>query len=282
MEKVLYPQNLKPTIAFYENIVYTSHIADFFRDNINLKLNLLLPVAPDNTFVKSPVLVWLEGGAWRNSTPYYRTGELADFVKRGYAVASVDYSVDANNIWPACIKDVKTAIRYLRAHKDQFNLDTDNIVVAGESAGAHLAALVGLTPDKEEFKTEEYKEFSDKVNGAILWYCPGDMSAPVNDYFNYVDLLIRGDSSKNPNLVAELNPMTYADKKACPFLFFHGNKDMLVPIENSKLLYEKLIKAGTDADYYTVDGVGHADIAFTQDNIHELMDEFMKKVNKKL
>ncbi len=280
MKKTIIPKNLQPTITVYDNIVYTTRIGDFGRGIVNKTLTLLLPQGTDFQFIKSPLFVWVEGGAWRNSTPNYRLAELSYFVRKGYAVASIDYSVDSDNMWPACLQDVKTAIRFLRHYKDKFSLNTEKIVIGGESAGAHLSAMTALSAREERFETGEYAEESDAVDGAILWYCPGDMSIPANDYINYNDLLIRGDISEHPELLADMNPVEYVKENVCPMLFFHGDSDMLVPIQSSLNLYEKLIEYGNTADFYTIQGANHADTAFTQNNIYEIMTDFMNSILK--
>lgn len=277
MIKTIVPEKeLKPTVALYPDIPYLTRRGDFLRDNINLKLQLIVPVGSFCSVEAHPCLVWLEGGAWRNASPYFRIPELTYFANNGFTVASIQYSVDSDNCWPAPIEDCKCAIRFLRKNAKQFGIDPERIYVAGESAGAHLAALCGLTDD-DQFNNGEYNEYSSKVSGTIPLYCTGNTDVPTNDYFNYFDLLIRGNIAENPKLKAEINPMTYADKKANPFLFFHGNKDELVPIESSMQLYEKVSAAGTKADYYIVDGVGHADLAFSQENIQKIILDFMKE-----
>lgn len=275
MEKTIKFDELKPTTALYTNIVYSTRRGDFFRDLINLHLNLIVPTGQFAQTIKSPLLIWLEGGAWRNTSPYFRIPELTYFAQNGFAVANVQYSVSADNMWPACIEDIKTAIRFLRKNADKYGIDTSKIYIAGESAGAHLAALVGLTGDK--FVAEEYKEYSSSVDGVICYYCPGDTDVKLNEYIDPYDLLARGNINDNPELKASINPMTYANQKACPFLFFHGLADTLVPIDCAKSLYNKLIENGTEADFYTVEGAGHADLAFSQPEIQQIILNFIKK-----
>ncbi|MDO4199112.1 MAG: alpha/beta hydrolase [Erysipelotrichaceae bacterium] len=275
MEKILRFKDIKPTPVLYTDIVYSSRMSDFNTHISNLHMNIIVPTMEEGRIIKSPLFIWLEGGAWKTSSPYYRLGELSYFTNNGYIVADVEYSVESNNCWPACIEDVKTAIRYLRKNGDIYGIDTDHIYIGGESAGAHLAVLSALIDDK--YITDEYKEYPSDVNGVISYYCPGDTDIPINNYFNYYDQLVRNDIDNNPILKAEINPLTYINKKTCPFLMFHGLSDTLVPVECSKNLYNKLIEYHTEADLYLIEDAEHADIRFSQPYIQKLVLEFMNR-----
>src|SRR5688572_10252615 len=101
-----------------------------------LKLDLYLPEAQE----KPPgLIVWVHGGAWRGGS---REGvDLKGMTALGWAVASVDYRLSTQARFPVQIHDIKAAIRYLRAHASQYGFSPDRVVIAGSSAGAHLAAL---------------------------------------------------------------------------------------------------------------------------------------------
>ncbi len=277
MKKTIKISPVKNTVIIYDNIIYKNRIGDFLRDNTTLKMSLVLPFDNTPVFQKKPLLIWLEGGAWRNSSPCARNGELAWFAYRDIAVANVEYSVDSNNAWPACLEDVKEAIRFLRHNADTYGIDKDRIIIAGESAGAHLASLTGLTIGDPDYPGKDFPEESDAVNGVISFYGTGDTDVEVNDYIRYYDLLIRGNISENEELKKRINPMSYADKKTVPFLFFHGGSDTLVPIAATEHLYEKLLANGNEADFYVVEGAGHADLMFSQEPIREMMLDFIKK-----
>ena len=120
---------------------------------------------------------------------------------------------------------------------------------------------------------------SDSVNGAICLYCPGDFPTVLGDPVPvcYEDLLTGEPTHENEALLKEINPMSYVRKGAPPFLFFHGDIDNVVYYRSSMNLYEKLLSAGAEADYYLLEGAGHCENAFTQENIQELMLQFIKK-----
>lgn len=276
---------LRPDVALYTDIVYTNTINDFRQQNIPLVLHFMHPCRNFEPFEKAPLLIWAEGGAWRSSSPARRLPELAYYAYHGYAVANIQYRVSSQSLWPAQIQDVKTAIRYLKAHADQLGIDADRIVIGGESAGAHLAALAALTGKTDLFGSEDWKEVSSEVQAAICWYCSGDFSTVKErgeaEKANYVaipeNLLVNADIEKSPEKRREVSPISYVTPDAPPFLFFHGDKDFLIPVSSSKNLYDRLVENGAEADYYLVEGATHASSEFSQQKIQDIMLAFMDK-----
>ena len=269
----------RPSALVFDNIVYANRITRWGRDYHPLRINMVIPHYDHKENPPAPLLVWLEGGGWRNASPAIRLAELGFYAYHGIAAASVEYSVNSNNIWPVPLQDVKEAIRFLRANRREFNIDPERLIVAGDSAGAHLAALTALTGNDEKFRTEANRAESDSVNGAICLYCPGDFPTVLGDPVPvcYEDLLTGEPTHENEALLKEINPMSYVRKGAPPFLFFHGDIDNVVYYRSSMNLYEKLLSAGAEADYYLLEGAGHCESAFTQENIQELMLQFIKK-----
>ena len=87
-----------------------------------------------------PVVIWIHGGAWNAGSK--ADLEALPLVDRGYAVASIDYRLTGQAIFPAQIDDCKAATRWLRNHADTYHLDPARIGVRGRSAGGYLAALL--------------------------------------------------------------------------------------------------------------------------------------------
>src|SRR3712207_979820 len=114
-----------------------------------LLLNRHLPVAADEK-ANPRLLVWVHGGAWRGGSK--ADMPLGRLVEKGYAVASVDYRLTPVAPFPAQVHDIKAAIRFLRARQGEFGYDGSRIAIAGNSAGGHLAALVGVTDGHKELE----------------------------------------------------------------------------------------------------------------------------------
>src|SRR5215212_6587101 len=131
-----------------------------------LKLDLHLPPGK----ARSPLIVWVHGGAWRSGSK--KDVPIGKLIGDGYAIASVDYRLSTDAKFPAQIHDIKAAIRFLRAHGDNWKLPSKKVVIAGDSAGAHLAALVGVSNGSAELEGAlgNDRQQSSEVQGIISFY----------------------------------------------------------------------------------------------------------------
>src|SRR3954469_10042051 len=143
-----------------------------------LQLDLWVPEAS----TPPPLVVWIHGGGWMIGDRRYlpetlRPNQLFDaLLEAGLAVATIDYRLALEAPFPAQLHDAKAAIRYLRAHADELGISTGRIGIAGESAGAHIAALVGLTAHRPDLEgTHGVLERSSAVDVVVDWYGPADL-----------------------------------------------------------------------------------------------------------
>jgi acetyl esterase/lipase len=243
------------------------------------KLDLYLPKAGENL----PLIIRIHGGAWLAGSKEMEGPE--DFVRNGYAVASINYRLSQHAIFPAQIQDCKAAVRYLRANAQKYNLDPNRFAVWGPSAGGHLAALLGTTGDVNEFDVGESLSVSSRVRAVVDYFGPTDffqMDAhrlPNSMIHNMAKSpeaqLVGGPIQDNPEKVAKANPITYVTKDDPPFLIIHGDMDPLVPHHQSELLEAALKKAGIPVIFYTVKGGGHG--GFKDPNVPTLTREFFEK-----
>ena len=120
------------------------------------------------------MVIFIHGGGWKNGD---RTRcRLAWVAEHGYAIASVEYRLSHEAQFPAQIHDCKGALRWLRAHQDQYGYDSKRVVVAGTSAGGHLAALLGTSGDVDALEGTSigHSDQSSRVQGIIDYYGPTD------------------------------------------------------------------------------------------------------------
>jgi acetyl esterase/lipase len=246
------------------------------------KLDLYLPKEGSNL----PLIIWVHGGAFRAGSKESVGGQRQlDYLKAGYAVASINYRLSQHALFPAQIEDCKAAVRYLRANARKYKLDPNRFGAWGSSAGGHLVTMLGTAGDTKQFDVGENLSVSSRVQAVVDFYGPTDflqMDAhrlPNGMVHNLPDspesVLIGGAIQENKEKVAQANPITHLTKNAPPFLIVHGDADPAVPHHQSELLDAALRKAGVPVFFYTVKGGGHG--GFSDPKVPELVNEFFAK-----
>lgn len=225
----------------------------------NLKMSIIMPKRR-NMEKKYPLIVWICGGAFQVMDQNVWIPQWTEFARQGYIVASVEYRTENEAAFPAALRDVKAAVRYLRAHAEHFGIDSNQVIVAGESAGGCLAALLGVYGKNRIFDEGEYLEQSSEVQGVI-------------DYYGLTEFWMKGRIDENLEEAGE----DCIGKGTPPFLILHGDRDELVEIEQSQMLYEKLCKRDVPVEFYILKGCGHGADEFYQAEIMEIVKEFIKK-----
>lgn len=246
----------------------------------SLLLDLYLPIGVEKPV---PVIVWLHGGGWRIGDRKLGPDLRVLFAERGFAMASIEYRLSGEAIFPAQIHDVKVAIRWIRSVANEYGLDSENIGLWGSSAGGHLAALAGTTGEGilEDFELG-FADFSSDVKAVVDGYGPTDFLQM--DAYSNTEVAASDDPESNrlgrpknheatdspesqllgapilsvPHLVREANPITYIKTGLPPFLIMHGLNDSAVAAHQSVLLYEALIAKGNEATLCLIEGLGHA------------------------
>ena len=191
-------------------------------------------------------------------------------LKEGYVVASLNYRLSQDAIFPAQIQDCKAAIRYLKSHADQFHIDPHKVGVWGSSAGGHLVALVGTSGGIAELEHPQSPktEFTSTVQAVCDYYGPTDFTkmnqqATIKGRIDHDSAkspeskLIGGAIQQNIEKSKAASPITYVTKDDPPFLIVHGDHDPLVPVDQSKTFQQKLKETGLESELVIVKGGGH-------------------------
>ncbi len=234
------------------------------KPDLSHQLDLVVPTDPAGP---RPLIVWIHGGAWIQGDKAACPGAM--LVKAGYAVASINYRFSQDAPFPAQLYDCKAAIRWLRAHAAQFNLDGNRIGVWGQSAGGHLVALLGTTCGVKELEGDLGNPgVSSCVQAVCDWCGPTDLVSVEEQSgpqfaLNFRDpdapqfRLIGGRMAGYKEKLLAASPIKYVGKGNVPFLILHGDKDDVVPFSQSGEFYRALKEAGVDATFITVKGAGH-------------------------
>lgn len=201
-----------------------------------------------------PVVVFVHGGGWRLGSrrtfcPGFDSDEsFARIVDAGWAVASVDYRLSGEAIFPAQVTDVLAALEWVRGEGSRaFGIDASRLVLWGESAGGHLAALAGLT--------------DADVGAVVSWYGPADLltlpQPPEEVATSREAGLLGGPVSALPERARSASPAHRVHAGAPPFLLAHGDADAFVPVGQSIAFADALSAAGVDVQLQIVPGADH-------------------------
>lgn len=238
---------------------------------------------PDGHPGARPVVVFIHGGAWREgSRRVWESSEGEDFaalravlLDRGWATVSVDYRLTDVAPMPAQLDDVEAALGWVHAHADRYGLDATRVAVIGDSAGGHLAQLVGTTRQERETGRVADSGGRCRIVAVVSYYGVSDLRRLVAD--RVAAGCGEGESGEaspegrllgvDPALpssaaVADAaSPLAHVSPAAAPTLLFHGKQDCLVPDAQSRRVAAALKRAGVPTEVVLVDG-GHADPVF--------------------
>jgi acetyl esterase/lipase len=242
-------------------------------------LDLFLPRQPG----RPPLIVWVHGGAWRSGSR--KDMPLMAMVDRGFAVASVDYRLSPVARFPAQAHDVKAAIRFLGAKQEQYGYDAGRIAVAGNSAGGHLAALVGVTSGNTELEGtvgENPGQKSD-VQAIVSLYGMSDLTTILGQSTPHglsvrvpaLQLLLGGQPEQVPELARLASPVFHVDGGDPPLLLIHGDEDPQAPIEQSYELDRRYDALKLPHRLVVLHGSKHGGPEFFDAERSELMAKFL-------
>lgn len=230
------------------------------------------------------VIVWVHGGAWRSGSR--ESVELAPLAQRGWALASVDYRLSPVARFPAQVHDIKAAIRHLRARGSEYGLPTAPFVIAGSSAGAHLAALVGVSNGVAELEGEVGSErgTSSDVQAIVSLYGASNLHSILEQSTPHglsvrvpaLQLLLGGQPKEQPEVARLASPVAHVNGGDPPLLLLHGDADNQMPIEQSRELAAAYEQQQLRVQLVVIEGAGHGGPAFTDATRLELIDGFLR------
>lgn len=251
--------------------------------NEHLKLDLFLPPQPAPALDRPPLIVWVHGGAWRSGSR--KDMPLGLLVARGYAVASVDYRLSPVARFPAQVHDIKAAIRFLRARHAEYGYDPDRIAVAGNSAGGHLAALVGVTNGHGELEgaVGEHAGQKSDVQAIISLYGMSNLTTILGQSTPHglgvrvpaLQLLLGGQPEEVPQLARLASPVFHVDPRDPPLLLVHGDQDPQAPINQSHELQGRYAALNLPHQFVVLHGSKHGGPEFFDAERCERMAKFL-------
>jgi acetyl esterase/lipase len=247
---------IKPDIPFAEH------------DGVKLLGDLYLPKGVG----KAAVLVAAHGGGWQLGDRKFYQNWGNYLAKHGYAVFAIEYRLMKPGLktWPGVVGDCRAAVQFVRAKATDLGLDPERIGMIGDSAGAHLSALVALAGDEPLYSSlypnDPYAATPADVKAAIGFYGVYDMTAQwehdqiTRPRDSVTEKLLGGPPMISRKTFFEASPLSYAtvDKNSARFLLIYGREDDIVdPATQSEKFLTALKQAGFFARTIVVPGAGH-------------------------
>ncbi len=219
---------------------------------VSLRLDAFVPDGPG----PFPAVIMVHGGGWNSGdksggrTKGYMAPMDDSLSRAGFVWFEINYRLTPKFLYPACIDDVETAIRWVKAHAAEYHLDPSRIALAGESSGGHLVDLAAARADK-----------STRVAAVVSFYGAYDLVYQAKA--KPADANVRGlfgisvVDEKTIPLLQAASASAYLKPGLPPFLLVHGDLDPKVPYDEDVAFRTKLLALGVPCEFITIHGGGH-------------------------
>ncbi|MDO5521544.1 MAG: alpha/beta hydrolase [bacterium] len=256
---------------YIPDVVYAEY------DNCKRHLQMLVPYRYElKEQINYPLILFIPGSAWYKQEVYNAIPSYVKLAERGVVIAVLQYRESTIAHFPAQVEDAKAAIRFLISKSEEFHIDVNNIFIAGNSSGGHIALMTGLTNSNGEFK----------IRGIIAESTPSDIIKDIEDTMRAgatdgfepgKDLLGVSKLEDNMELARSACCEKYItrDRKIPPILLFHGTKDGIVSIEQSRNLFSLLKKFDKEVSYYEIVDGSHGGACFWTKEILDIIEKFL-------
>jgi acetyl esterase/lipase len=249
--------------------------------NEKWRLDLAMPEESGNAL--RPALVIVHGGGWRSGDKgggQWRSLPL-EYAAKGYVCISVNYRLTDEAPFPARVEDVKCAVRWLRAHAEEYHVDPQRVGAYGNSAGAHLVAMLGLVgPDANLEGDGPYREQSSLVQAVCCSATPTDFSnwSGPDKPFRHESTFLAGPAETLDQRRTQASPISHVAANAPPFLIVHGTADGTVPFSQGERFAVALREAGAkDVIFLRFDGAGHGVFGQHANETRPTMEKFFAR-----
>jgi acetyl esterase/lipase len=232
------------------DIRYTPEIQFANPDRVPLKLNLYQPLQKGSY----PTIVMVYGGAWQRGTPSNDEVFNRYMAARGYTVVAIDYRHAPRYKFPAQLEDVNTALKFVREHATEYEIDLNRLAIMGRSAGAHLAMLAAFQPD------------APPIQAIVNYYGPVELTLGYKDPPNpdpidsrtTLEKFLGGTPEELPELYRQASPYQYATRSLPPTLLIYGGRDHIVQAKFGRALYDRLKSVENQAIFLEIPWAEHA------------------------
>lgn len=263
----------------------TLHNVVYSRPNgTPLRLDVFIPQG-EGPF---PVVIYIHGGGWHSGD---KRDNLAGWlVEHGYAVVNVNYRLSTEGPFPAQIHDCKAAVRWVRATAHKMRFDADRIGALGDSAGGHLAALLGTSAGVKSLEGKGgHPRQSSRIQAVCDFFGPTELVSAWQETtvegewgVRMYQMLLGGtDLESVKEQAQQASPVTYVTADDPPFLILHGTDDEIINVRQSRLLHEALKEKGVSSQLRIFEGHGHGGPWFYSDETRAVILDFFGEYLKK-
>lgn len=255
----------------YNSIVYSTQTTNGKATRLTMDIQM-----PKTLGIK-PLVVYIPGGGFVLADRTANLNQRSYVAEQGYVVVSITYRTVLNGAtWRDSLADVKSAVRYLRAHADQYDINVDEVAVWGQSAGGYLAAMAGTTNGDKLFDVGSNLNESSDVQAVVDEFGPSDLSKLAADYDKatqqakyapgnpLADFVIaprtKLSALDDPVALRAADPITYISSRTPPFIELHGSHDQLVSPSQTLLLHTALRAKGIPSTRYVLKSANHGDM----------------------
>ena len=203
-----------------------------------------------------PAVLVVHGGGWSGGKRTEMNFIARRLAKHRYVAVNIDYRLAPKDIFPAQIHDCKEAVRWMRANSVRFKIDPNRVGAFGYSAGAHLAALLGVTRPSDGLEGEsELGSLSSGVQAVVAGAGPMDLKKDPKS--RRIVQFLGATFEQNPEIFRKASPVTYVSKGDPPMFLYHGQWDRTVALSHSTDMKRALEDAGVPSQFLLIHGMGH-------------------------
>lgn len=204
-----------------------------------------------------PGVLFIHGGGWTAGNRTQFTWHARELARLGFVTATASYRLAPAHPYPAALDDCQCAMRWLRAHAAEWNLDPARIGAMGSSAGGHLAACLAVRDTRSEDEPS-LNGYSSRAQCVVDVHGIHDFPAlPETILARATTAFLRGSRKEQPEAWRDASPIAFVDARTAPIMLTHDPKDPTVPYEQSVRFAEALMKAGRPVEFLPTPGSGH-------------------------
>lgn len=256
-------------------------------DNVELHLHILLPTQDKECEEVFPLIVYIQGSAWKKQSTGKEVAQLSRFAQRGYVIAIVEYRPSDVAAFPAQVIDAKWAIAYMMDHAHMYFVKKDELILWGDSSGGHTALLCAYAQKESLFCEPGLCTYP--IQCVIDYYGPCDItrmkdepSTTSHAHEDTPEGLLLGKRRVTRATAKDTIVTNYISKQCAqpPLLIVHGSKDRLVPFHQSILLFDKMKEEEKEVEAYQIWNGDHGGSCFWNHELLLIVDTFIKKHKK--